>query len=255
MDENVKLPVKMKLAFGFLIFYSISGIVPGIVSFFIGIFDLNRDSLSFLIPILTLLVSLALSLVVGLYLRKWVAKPIKKLVMATEEMARGNLDVDTDVETGDEIESFSRSLSRMKSSLRIAFDLLGPSEMEDHSDHEEVKGLAIGERIVLSLFLFLVLNPFVTAIPIMLSLDDVFGPFIASLIFSMIMLWVFISYINKSIMNPFVSLTEAADKISKGDFGTEIKIISSGDIGKLELNFKIITERVQKAMKELDPDG
>ncbi|MCK4757795.1 MAG: HAMP domain-containing protein [Thermoplasmata archaeon] len=255
MKNHVRWSVDIKLALGFLIFYLISGVIPGIVSFFISIFDLNREALDFLIPVLTLPVSLIICLVVGLYLRKWIAKPIKKLVTATEEMARGNLDVDTAVETGDEIESFSLSLSRMKSSLKIAFDMLGPPDMEKHSDDREIKGLAIGEKIVLSLLLFLILNPVITAIPIFLSLDTVFGPFIASFIFSVIMLLIFILYLNKSIMKPFVSLTEAADKISKGDLETKIEVKSSGDIGRLELNFIIISERVQRAMKELESDG
>ena len=259
MSKQVKLTVKMKLTIGFLFFYIISGVVPGIVSFFISVFDLDRGVADFLIPILTLSVTLITCVIVGLYLRKWIARPINKLVTATEEMARGNLEVDTHVETGDEIESFANSLSRMKASLKIAFDMLGPPETEKYADFREIKGLTIGEKIVFGLFLFLILNPVVTAIPIILlhesTIITVIGISIVPLLFSVILLVVFILHLNKSIMNPFIFLTKVVDKISRGDFETKIEVRSSGDVGKLELNFKVIYEKVQRAMKELESDA
>ncbi len=259
MDEQVKLTVKMKLVIGFLLFYIISGVVPGIVSFFISVFDLDREAVDFLIPVLTLSVTLIICVIVGLYLRKWIASPINKLVRATEEMARGNLEVDIHVETGDEIESLANSLSRMRASLRIAFDMLGPQETEKYTDPREIKGLAIGEKIVFALLLFLILNPVVTAIPILLfhdsSIITVLGISILPFLFSVMLLAIFVIHLNHSIINPFIFLTKAADKISRGDFETKIEVRSSGDVGKLELNFKVIYERVQRTMVELESDA
>lgn len=259
MDKQVKFNVKMKLTMGFLVFYIISGIVPGTVSFFISVFDLSRETTDFLIPLLSLSVSLIICVIVGLYLMKWIVKPIKKLVRVTEEMARGNLEVDTHVETGDEIESLANSLSRMRASLKIAFDMLGPPETEEYVDPREIKGLAIGEKIVFALLLFLILNPVVTAIPIIFLREStvitLIGISIVPLMFSVMLLCIFILHLNESIMNPFIFLTNAADKISKGDFKTKIEVRSSGDVGKLELNFKVIYERVQRAMKEMEPDA
>ena len=106
--------------------------------------------------------------------------------------------------------------------------------------------------MIFSLILFLVLNPIITTIPIIFSLDLLLGASIASFIFSIIMLLVFVTYLNRSIMEPFIALTEAADKISKGDFETRIEVKSSGDIGRLELNFKRISGRVERAIKEME---
>ena len=63
---------------------------------------------------------------------------------------------------------------------------------------------------------------------------------------------IFVYHLNNSIMNPFIRLTNAADRISKGDFTTKVEVRSTGDVGRLELSFKLITERIQRAMEELE---
>jgi nitrogen fixation/metabolism regulation signal transduction histidine kinase len=259
MEEQVKLPVKMKLVIGFLLFYIISGAVPGTVSFFISVFDLDRAAVDFLIPVLTLSVTLIICVIVGLYLRKWIARPINKLVRATEEMARGNLDVDLRVETGDEIESYAESLSRMKASLQIAHDMLGPPDMEKDAKPEEITGFSAGEKVVFALILFLIYNPIVTTIPILLFEDPsvltILGIAVLPFIFTVMLLVIIVYHLNNSIMNPFIFLAKTADKISKGDFSTKIEVRSSGDIGRLEQSFKLISEKIQRAMKELESDA
>ncbi len=251
MAEKIKLNVELKLIMGFLFFYLISGIVPGIVSVFVSLFDIGTEAANFLVMIFTFAASVVLCVIVGLYLIKWIAEPIKKLISTMERLLEGDMDADPIVETGNEIEAFSRSLARMKSSLMIATEMLGPSEIEEIGP-QEVKGFSVGEKIIFSLILFLILNPIITTIPIIFSLDLLLGTSIASLIFSVIMLLIFVSYLNKSIMKPFISLTEVADKISKGDFETKIEVKSSGDIGRLELNFKRIADRVERAIKEME---
>ncbi len=251
MADKIKLNVELKLIMGFLFFFIISGMVPGIVSVFISLFDIDIETANLMVLIITFSVSVILCVIIGLYLIKWIAEPIKKLITAMEKMLEGDMTVDPIVTTGDEIEAFSISLLRMKSSLMIATQMLGPYEVEEQ-EIPEVKGFSVGEKMIFSLILFLVLNPIITIIPVILSLDLLLGASIASLLFSVIMLLIFVTYLNRSIMEPFIALTEAADKISKGDFGTSIEIKSSGDIGRLELNFKRISDRVERAIKEME---
>jgi nitrogen fixation/metabolism regulation signal transduction histidine kinase len=224
----------------------------------VDILDLGSEAADILIPLLSFGVSLIICVIVGLYLRKWIASPINKLVRATGEMVKGNLDVDLHVDTGDEIESFARSLSRMRSSLQIAIDMLGPPDMDKYEDRREITGLAIGEKIVFALLLFLILNPIVTGIPLLLFDDpsavEVLGISVLPLLFSIMLVAIFVYHLNNSIMNPFIFLTKVVDRVSKGEFTTKVEVTSSGDVGRLEQNFKLITERIQRAMGELESD-
>lgn len=250
MTIRIKFNVKAKLAAGFIVFFMISGTIPGIVSFLIDFFGLQNDP-RFVIPLLTIAVSLILCVITSMYLRKWITAPIRKLIGATEEMVKGNLDVDPVVETGDEIESFSRSLARLESSLRIASDNLGLAEVDKYRDATQVRGLHIGDKILVGLIIFLILNPIVIAIPLFLSPDTNIVSPVISLLFSLILFVVLVSYLNRSIMQPFAALSDAAEKISRGDFSSKVRVNSKGDVGRLEQNFKNIYERVQRAMKEL----
>jgi len=250
--EKIRLNAELKLILGFIIFYLVSGTIPGIVSLFISVLKADTEVANFLIPFMTISVSLIICVFVGMYLIKWIAQPITHLNSAMESMLEGNMDIDTVVDTGDEIESFSHSLSRMKSSLMIATELLGPQDYEIYQSPKKIKGLSVGEKIVFALLVFLIFNPIVAYIPIALSLDVLLGASLASLLFSVIMALFLASFLHNSIMEPFIALTEAADKISRGDFSTEIGTVSTGDIGRLEYNFKMISDRVEKAVKEME---
>ncbi|MCK4266711.1 MAG: HAMP domain-containing protein, partial [Thermoplasmata archaeon] len=80
------------------------------------------------------------------------------------------------------------------------------------------------------------------------------APSYITFVLSMVLLIIIVSYLDTVINKPLVRLAEAAERVSKGDFETEIEVTQPGDIGMLELNFKLISERVQRAMKELDMD-
>ena len=250
--EKIRLNAELKLILGFLAFYLISGTITGIVSLLISVFKVDVDIAILIIPLLTISVSLVICVIVGMYLIKWIAQPITHLNSVMESMLEGDMDVDPVVDTGDEIESFSLSLSRMKSSLMIAAQLLGPQSYERYQPPKGIKGFSVGEKIVFALLLFLILHPIISYIPVALSLDALLGGSIASLLFSIIMALFLATYLHNSIMEPFIALTEAADKISRGDFSTKIDTESTGDIGRLEYNFKMISERVEKAVKEME---
>lgn len=250
MSVRIKFNVKAKLATGFIAFYVLSGIVPVIVAPLTELVGSGSDP-RLVIPLITVIFSLIICIIVSIYLNKWISAPVKKLVTTTEEMVGGNLQIEAVVETGDEIESFSRSLARMKTSLRIAVDYLGPVELDKDQDAAKLKGLGIGEKILVGLIIFLILNPVIVAIPIFISPDTVLTSPFVSLLISLLLLVALVYYLNRSIMQPFADLSEAADRISKGDFGAEVSVRSRGEVGKLERNFKLIGERVHKAMKEL----
>lgn len=252
MGMNVRLNVKAKLFLGFVVFYVISSLVPGIMAVLVDWLDLDPGTADNLTVLFSLFVLIVLGIIIALYLRKWISRPIGKLIRATEELARGNLDVDLDVKTGDEIENLAESLSRMKASLRIAFDWLGPSEIDKNADLRHIKGLGIGDKIVIGLVAFLILNPIVTWLALDFSQGSALGSSAATFLFSLVLLIFIVSYLNKSITEPLVSLANSMEKVSKGDFNTKIKVRHLGDIGRLERSLKSVSERVQKAMKELE---
>ena len=246
--------VRAKLFLGFVTFYVISGLAPGMVMGFVGLLSLGDDTAHLLVGLLTLATLLIMCLITGIYLRKWITRPIKKLIGGLEEMANGKLDVDLNINTGDEIESMAESLNRMKSSLKIAYDWLGPPELEKYKTTMEIKGFSIMSKITFGLVVVLISNPVIATLALFLSQGSMFISELVTFTFTIIMLIILVSHLNRLIMAPFTTLAEAAEKVSRGDFSAAIKVTQKGDIGRLQLNFKIISERVQRAIKELDVD-
>ena len=55
--------------------------------------------------------------IIGFFISKSISKPIKILSNATKEMERGNLKIQTDISTGDEIEELSKAFNQASSTL------------------------------------------------------------------------------------------------------------------------------------------
>ncbi|MDZ4700657.1 MAG: ATP-binding protein [Rhodothermales bacterium] len=72
------------------------------------------------IIILALIVTIVLSLMLSAILIRFVTHPIRKLEEAAQEIARGRLDVQLDVDSDDEIGGLARSFNQMTASLAIA---------------------------------------------------------------------------------------------------------------------------------------
>lgn len=252
MVRKLKLNVKAKLFLGFVLFFVVSSVALGALAIILEWMDLSVRNTEDILVLFSIIVYIIVSVIIGLVLRKWISKPMKKLLSGAEKLAQGNLDVDLKVLTGDEMESLAGSLSRMKSSLKIAFDWLGPPKKDDYVKLKKVKGLGIDDKIVIGLIAFLILNPIVNWLALKFTEGSTLGPSAVTFLFSLVLLILIISYLNKSIMEPLASLADAMEKVSKGDFKTKIEVTNAGDIGRLERNFKMISERVQKAMKELE---
>jgi len=62
------------------------------------------------------------AVLVGLYIRQSIIKPVQKLKDATKEIEKGNFNVRTDVKTKDEIGELSQSFNRMAQTLDVLFD-------------------------------------------------------------------------------------------------------------------------------------
>lgn len=252
--RKFRLDVKRKLFLGFVVFYITSGLIPGYLVYLIGLLDLDVNTGNDIVLLVSLPVFGLLCLIVGLYLRKWLTNPMRKVSKAAEDLANGIIDVDLNIHTDDEIESLAESLSRMKASLKIAFDWLGPFTVDNKAGRQKIKGLTITERVVIGLVAFLIIQPVLSLVIYNYSDGSLIAPSYITFVLSMVLLIIIVSYLDTVINKPLVRLAEAAERVSKGDFETEIEVTQPGDIGMLELNFKLISERVQRAMKELDMD-
>jgi nitrogen fixation/metabolism regulation signal transduction histidine kinase len=252
--SKVRLTVRAKLYMGFLFFYVASGLLPGYLAYLINLMDVEQETANWLVVLVTLPVIALLFVITGLYLRKWITRPMSKLNDAARALASGKVDVDLQFNTGDEMESLAASLSRMKSSLRIAHDWLGPPELEEYLE-EDIRGLNITERIFFWLIIFLVAQPIISILAVELSGYSDIAQAYWSLVLSIMFLIVIVHYLSSKITSPITALAERAEKVSHGDFSINIEVTQPGDIGTLERNFRMIIDRVRKAMKELGMDG
>ena len=249
-----KLTIETKLLAGFLVVYILSAMVPGIVTYFIDFYVTDGMISDAIIGLLTFCVLLILITVIAHYLMKWVTKPVRKLCLAAEDMVNGNLDVDLEVEASTELLSIAESLERMKASLKIASDWLGTSEVKIYREDSEIKGIGLNEKIIIGMVLFLIFNPLAAALSHMLFQGSSLLSSLFSIIFSIILFSLIASYLYQQIIKPLGYVARITEKASKGDYSDTLEVKHSGDIGRLERNFKLISERVQRAMKELDMD-
>ena len=139
--------------------------------------------------------------------------------------------------------------------MKIAYDWLGPPEVDKYNDKQEIQGIGLNEKIIIGMVMFLIFNPLVTALSHMLFSDSIFLSSLISIIFSIILLSLIANYLYQQIIKPLRHVASMAEKVSKGDYSCIEETKYTGDIGRLESDFIIISERVQKAMKELDMDG
>jgi|GEM_PF-5854558 len=257
MDDAVekRMTIETKLIAGFLVVYIISAMVPGIVTYLVDHF-LARDIVSSaLTGLLIFCVLLILVVITGLYLMSWITKPVRKLCKAAEDLVHGNLNANLEVVGSAELISISESLSRMKSSLRIAHDCLGPPDLDKDVKTEMAGGLGMGEKLIIGMVIFLILNPLAAFLSQYLFTDSVHLSAIFSVMFSIILLSLIANYLYRIVVKPLRFLKRVAEKVSRGDYSENIEIRHSGDIGRLERNMILISERIERAMKELDVNG
>ena len=254
-EVEKKMTIETKLIAGFLAVYIASAAVPGIVTYLIDRYVQDGLFSDAMIGLITFCVLLIVISILAHYLMKWITKPVRKLCLAAEKMAAGDLDVDLEVEASAELLSISESLSRMKASLKIAHDWLGSPEKDKYQEKEEIGGIGINEKVMIGMVMFLIFNPLVTALSHTFFQDSALLSSLISIIFSIILLSLIANYLYQQIIKPLGYVATMAEKVSKGDYSDTNETIHVGDIGRLERDFKLISERVQRAMKELDMDG
>lgn len=254
-EVEKKMTIETKLLMGFLVVYIASAAVPGLVTFLIDHYVQDGLFSDAIIGLLTFSVLLILISVIAHYLMEWMTKPVRKLSQAAEKMATGDLDVDLEVEASAELEIISESLSRMKASMKIAYDWLGPPEIDKYNDKPEIKGIGLNEKIIIGMVMFLIFNPLAAALSHMIFPDIILLSSLISIIFSIILLSLIANYLYQQIIKPLRYVARVAEKVSLGDYSDNLEVRHHGDIGRLERDFIIISDRVQKAMKELDMDG
>lgn len=66
-----------------------------------------------------ILVSIAFAVVIAIFNSKIINKPIEKLVKSAKEIAKGNLNVDTDIGTGDELSLLANAFAKITESLKL----------------------------------------------------------------------------------------------------------------------------------------
>jgi HPt (histidine-containing phosphotransfer) domain-containing protein/HAMP domain-containing protein len=89
------------------------------------------------------------------------------------------------------------------------------------------------------------------------ALFPLLAPIISSLLIALISFIALIHYLRRTITKPMHSLTLAADAISRGDIGTEMKAICSSDeIGVMSLSLRRMVEqfRMYRAMMEREEE-
>jgi len=253
-EVEKKMTIETKLLAGLLVVYMASAAVPGIVTYLIDHYVQDGIFSDAIIGLLTFCVLLILISVITHFLMEWVTKPVRKLCLAAENMVNGNLEVDLEVEASTELHSISESLGRMKYSLKIAHDSLGAPEMEKYKDETKIMGIGLNEKIIIGMVIFLLFNPLVTALSHTFFQDSAFLSSLISIIFSIILLSLIANYLYQEIIKPLGYVARVAEKASKGDYSDKMEVKHSGDIGRLEKDFNLISERVQRAMKELERD-
>jgi signal transduction histidine kinase/FixJ family two-component response regulator len=92
--------------------------------------------------ILLCLGSLAVSLILGLYTSRWVARPILKLKQASEAIATGELDRTVTVKGINELEGLGRSFNQMAAQLKSAFTVLEDRVAERTVELQAAKEIA-----------------------------------------------------------------------------------------------------------------
>ena len=254
-EVEKKMTIETKLIAGFLVIYIASAAIPGLVTFLIDHYVQDGIFSDAIIGLLTFCALLIFISIIAHYLMEWMTKPVRKLSKAAEKMVSGDLDVDLEVEASNELIIISESLSRMKASMKIAYDWLGPPEADKYNDKPEILGIGLNEKIIIGMVMFLIFNPLAAALSHMIFPDLILLSSLISIIFSIILLSLIANYLYQEIIKPLRHVASMAERVSKGDYSGIEETKYSGDIGRLERDFNIISDRVQKAMKELDMDG
>ncbi|MVP00078.1 ATP-binding protein [Paenibacillus lutrae] len=80
---------------------------------------------------------------------------------------------------------------------------------------------------------------------------DVFKLFVIVSIIGFLMTTVFAFFLFYRITRPLLQLKEAAGRISKGEYGTKVPILSSDEIGELAKSFNVMGEDLQESVRAL----
>lgn len=75
------------------------------------------------IVILTVYITLSIILILSVFISNMIAKPLKKITEGANEIAKGNLNVNIDIKSNDEIGTLSEAFSLMLSKLKLLEDL------------------------------------------------------------------------------------------------------------------------------------
>ena len=254
-EVRKEMTIETKLLMGFIMVYLASVIVPPVITYIIDSLIVDGIVSNAMVGLISFCVLLILISILANYLIKWITQPIRKLSLAAESMVRGDLDVDLEVESSWELESIARSLERMKASLKIALDWLGPPELVKYKPKEKDFGQTLNDKIIIGMLVFLIANPIVIGLSHGLFPDSIFFSSLISILFSIILLAFISNYLYRLIIKPLGRIANQVERISQGDFSEPIKLEGSGEIGRLEHSFKLLADRVQRAMKELSLDG
>ena len=95
-------------------------------------------SLFIIFSVITLLV-IFVATWVGFRIAKVITIPIQALAGATQEVAKGNLDVNVDVETSDEVKMLVDSFNKMVTDLKMAYGRLREQKLEIERRHRYTK--------------------------------------------------------------------------------------------------------------------
>ena len=82
----------------------------------------SQESIAYLIMIAIILISIVLSLFIALTIARGISKPVKQMADAAQEMANGNLDVQINVDSKDEIGQLGAALSESIASTKAYID-------------------------------------------------------------------------------------------------------------------------------------
>jgi len=96
--------------------------VLGVLDIGMSLVDVDNDYRSNrkIIIYFTLIAIISVSVILAFFIHRLVSKPVKKLVAATKQVSTGNLNVDTQVNTHDEIGYLANSFNKMIKDLRKA---------------------------------------------------------------------------------------------------------------------------------------
>lgn len=122
---------------------NVAAIIKELVDFNIEMADQsNEDSVAIynnaqMTTIIMIIVGMVLSIVLGLVIAQFIARPLKKVVALVEQVAQGDLTQTTDIDSKDEVGVLAKSMNTMVENLRTMMEeVLHTAEMVAASSEE-----------------------------------------------------------------------------------------------------------------------